>query len=171
MNFIKTKITIMSGEAYNNGLPKTPEEYLDSELHPRLKKMATNASFSKRIFFTLRTIAIIGGALLPFLVSIDKGAKGIQVMTIIISIAVALSIALEEALRFKERYIKLEGLIIIVNKLKGDFITQENEFKNLTDQQRILKFASLSSDVILNSQKSLLEAFSNMESPKKKDGN
>ena len=42
----------MSGSAYNKGLPKTPEEYLDVELHPRLHKMAVNASFSKRMFFT-----------------------------------------------------------------------------------------------------------------------
>ena len=161
----------MSTNAYNSELPKTPEEYLNSELHPRLRKMAITASFSKRMFFTLRAIAIIGGALLPFLVSIDKDAKGIQILTITISIAVALSIALEEALRFKEKYIKLEGLINIVNKMKGDFIAQENEFSNLTDQQRMVKFTSLSSNVILNSQNSLLEAFSNMESPKKKEGN
>ncbi len=161
----------MSGDAYNRGLPKTPEEYLDEELHPRLHKMAINASFSKKMFFSLRAIAIIGGSLLPFLVSINKDAKGIQVLTIIISIAVALSIALEEAFRFKEKYIKLEGLINIVNKMKGDFSAQQSEFMNLTDQQRIVKFASLSSNVILNSQNSLLEAFSNMESPKKKDAN
>ncbi len=161
----------MSGDAYNRGLPKTPKEYLDLELHPRLHKMAINASFSRRMFFTLRAIAIIGGVLLPFLVSFEKDAKGIQVLTISISIAVALAIALEEALRFKEKYIKLEGLINIVNKMKGDFIAQENEFTNLTEQQRIVKFASLSSNVILNSQNSLLEAFSNMESPKKKDAN
>lgn len=160
----------MSGTGYNKGLPKTPEEYLDSELHPRLYKMAVSASFSKRMFFTLRAIAIIGGALLPILVSINKDTKGIQVLSIIISIAIALSIALEEAFKFKEKYIKLEGLIHIVNKLKGDFIAQDNEFSNLTDQQRITKFASLSSIIILNSQNSLLEAFSNMESPKKKDG-
>ncbi|MEO7316992.1 MAG: DUF4231 domain-containing protein [Ginsengibacter sp.] len=159
----------MSGDAYTIGLPKTPEEYLDTELHPKLHRMAVHASFSKRMFFTLRTIAIIGGALLPILVSINKDAKGIQVLAIIISIAIALSIALEEALKFKEKYIKLEGLINIVNKLKGDFISQENEFANLTDQQRITKFASLSSSIILNSQNSLLEAFSNMGSPKKKD--
>lgn len=160
----------MSGKAYNKGLPKTPEEYLDSELHPRLYRMAVNASFSKRMFFTLRAIAIIGGVLLPILVSINKDTKGIQVLSITISIAIAISIALEEALKFKEKYIKLEGLINIVNKLKGDFIAQENEFANLTDQQRITKFASLSGNVILNSQNSLLEAFSSMESPKKKDG-
>ena len=159
----------MSGSAYNKGLPKTPEEYLDLELHPRLYKMSVNASFSKRMFFTLRTIAILGSALLPILVSINKDTKGIQVLSIIISIAIALSIALEEALKFKEKYIKLEGLINIVNKLKGDFISQENEFANLTDQQRITKFASLSSNIILNSQNSLLEAFSSMELPKKKD--
>lgn len=40
----------MSGSAYNQGLPKTPEEYLDLELHPRLRRMAVNASFSKRMF-------------------------------------------------------------------------------------------------------------------------
>jgi hypothetical protein len=158
----------MSGDAYNKNLPKTPEEYLELELHPRLYKMAVTASFSKRMFFTLRAIAIIGGALLPILVSIDKGAKYVQVLSIIISIAVTLSIALEESLKFKEKYIKLEGLINIINKLKGEFIAQENDFANLTDQQRITKFASLSSNIILNSQSSLLEAFSNMESPKKK---
>jgi hypothetical protein len=160
----------MSGDAYNKSLPKTPEEYLELELHPRIHKMAVNASFSKRMFFTLRTVAIIGGALLPILVSINKDAKYIQVLSIIISIAVTLSIALEESLRFKEKYIKLEGLINIINKLKGEFIAQENEFSDLTDQKRITKFASLSSNIILNSQNSLLEAFSNMESPKKKTG-
>lgn len=161
----------MSGGAYNKSLPKTAEEYLELELHPRLYKMAVSASFSKRIFFTLRAIAIIGGALLPILVSIDKDAKYIQVLSIVISIAVTLAIALEESIKFKEKYIKLEGLINIINKLKGEFIAQENEFANLTDQQRITKFASLSSNIILNSQNSLLEAFSNMESPKKKAGN
>ena len=161
----------MSGAAYNQGLPKTSEEYLDTELHPRLHKMAVNASFSKRMFFTLRTIAVLGSALLPILVSINKDTKGIQVLSIIISIAIALSIALEEAFKFKEKYIKLEGLINIINKLKGDFISQENEFTKLTDQERIAKFASLCSNIILNSQNSLLEAFSNMESPKKKEEN
>jgi hypothetical protein len=99
--------------------------------------MAVKASFSKRMFFTLRAIAIIGGALLPILVSIDKDAKYIQVLTICISIAVTLAIALEESLKFKEKYIKLEGLINIINKLKGEFVAQENDFANLTDQNRV----------------------------------
>lgn len=161
----------MSGDAYKKVLPKTLEEYLDSELHPRLHKMAKSASFSKRMFFTLRAIAIIGGAILPFLVLIDKGVQWVQVLTIIMSIAVAPSVAIEEVLRFKEKYIKLEGLINIVNKIKGDFISQENEFSNLSEQQRVAKFTSLSSNVILNSQKSLLEALSNMEFPKMKASN
>lgn len=106
---------------------------------------------------------------MPILVSIHKETKGVQVVSIIISIAIALSIALEEAFKFKERYIKLEGIINIVNRLKGDFISQEGEFVNLTDPQRIAKFASLSSNTILNAQNSLLEAFSNMETARKKD--
>ena len=80
---------------------------------------------------------------------------------------VSLSIALEEALKFKEKYIKLEGLINVANKLKSDFIARENDFANLTDEQRIAKFAAVTGNVILNSQKSLLEAFSNMDFPKK----
>ncbi len=130
--------------------------------------MAVNASFSKRMFFTLRTLAIIGGALLPILVSINKEAKYIQVLSIVISVIVTLSIALEESLNFKEKYIKLEGLINIANKLKTDFIAGENDFANLTDEQKIKKFASLSGNVILSSQNSLLEAFSSMEAPRKK---
>ncbi len=158
----------MSGNSYNKNLPITPEDYLEQELHPRLYRMAVKASFSKRMFFTLRTLAIIGGALLPILVSIDKEAKYIQVLSIIISVIVTLSIALEESLKFKEQYIKLEGLINVINKLKIDFIAGDNDFANLTDAQKISKFASVSGNVILNSQKSLLEAFSNMESPSKK---
>ena len=111
------------------------------------------------------------GALLPILVSINRDIKGIQVLSIIISIAIAISIALEEAFKFKEKYIKPEGLINIINNLKGDFISKENDFANLTDQQRNIRFASLSSRIILNSQNSLLEAFSNMESLRKKTEN
>ena len=105
---------------------------------------------------------------MPILVSIGKEAKYIQVLSIVISIIVTLSIALEESLKFKEQYIKLEALINVVNKLKTDFISGDNEFANLSDEQKIKKFASVSGNVILNSQKTLLEAFSNMESPRKK---
>jgi len=158
----------MSGKEYTKSLPKTPEEYLDQELHPRLYKMAVKASFSKRMFFTLRTIAIIGGVLLPILVSINNKSKYIQVLSVVLSLIIAISIALEESLKFKERYIKFEGLINIANKLKSDFIAKENDFAGLTDEQRITKFASLSGNVILKSQNSLLEAFSSMETPMKK---
>jgi hypothetical protein len=158
----------MSGAEYNRNLPTTVEQYLEEELHPKLSRMAIKASFSKRMFFTLRTLAILGGVLLPILVSLNKDEKYIQGLSIVISIIVTLSIALEESLKFKEQYIKLESLINVANKLKVDFISGENEFLNLTEEQKIKKFASLSGSVILNSQNSLLEAFSNMESPRTK---
>src|SRR5690606_38251588 len=135
--------------------------------HPKLFRMAVKASFSRRMFFTLRTLAIIGGVILPILVSINKETEYFQALTVVVSLIVTLSIALEESLKFKERYIKLEGLINIVDKLKSDFISGENEFSNLTDEQKFKRFVSLSSNVILNSQNSLLEAFSKMEAPQK----
>lgn len=158
----------MSDSDYKKDLPNTPEEYLASELHPKLHKMAVNASFSKRMFFTLRAISVVGGLLLPILISISKDSKGIHVLSIIISIAIAVSIALEESFKFKEKYIKLGGIVNNVNKLKGNFIAQENEFANLTEERRITKFASLSSSIILNSQNSLLEILSSLESPSRK---
>lgn len=158
----------MSGKEYTKSLPKNPEEYLEQALHPRLHKMAVKASFSKRMFFTLRIIAIIGGVLLPILVSINKEGKYIQVLSIVLSLIIAISIALVESLKFKERYIKFEGLINIANKLKSVFIAKENDFAGLSDEQRITKFASLSGNVILKSQNGLLEAFSSMETPMKK---
>ena len=149
-------------KGYTSALPTTIEAYLETELHPKLTKIAVRASFSKRMFFVLRTLSVLGAAALPFLISYGDN----KTLSVGVSLVVALAVAIEQAFNFKENYVKMEGVIHAVNKLKGDFVAGGNEFENLEEKDKIRKFTILSEAIILNSRNSLLEAYKNMELPK-----
>jgi len=69
--------------------------------------MESKADRTRRRYYALRSVAVLGGVVVPTLVSLNpSGTKGdvVRALTIGISLIVALSVAAEELVRFGERY-------------------------------------------------------------------
>ena len=69
--------------------------------------MEGRAEHARRRYYALRLLAALGGVIVPTLVSLDaRGTTGdvLRVLTIVLSLLVAMSVAVEELIRFGERY-------------------------------------------------------------------
>jgi hypothetical protein len=133
-------------------------------LDPKVMKLSKRALVARVIFFTTRIIAVLGSASLPFLIPLGESWK---TASIIISILITLSIALEEAIKFKEIYIKYDSVVNMVNKLKGHLIADAAEFEILNEKEKEKKFIQLSEDLISSAHQSLLDMIGKFEPPKK----
>ena len=69
--------------------------------------MEGRAEHARRRYYAIRLLAALGGVVVPTLVSLDaRGTTGdvLRVLTIVLSLLVAMSVAVEELIRFGERY-------------------------------------------------------------------
>ena len=150
---------------FTQRLDTNSKHYIENTLEPKISALSKKAAFSRTLFFTLRAIAILSSVLLPILISINDKNGSLKTVSIILSICVAVTLGLEEAFRFKERYIKLEGLCNLLDNLSAEFAAEEGEFANLTDEKKYKKYISLCGKLMSASQQSLLQVFQELQPP------
>lgn len=88
-------------------LEALPKKFLKSRWLDQLNWMDSAAKNNQRYYYLLRLICIAGGVIIPALVSVDAGGglgAFLKVVIVILSLAVALSAAIEEFFHFGERW-------------------------------------------------------------------
>jgi len=102
---IRTKEFSQLIDALN--LEALPKQFLKSRWLDQLYWMEAASIKNQRYYYILRLVCIAGGVMIPALVSVDAdGSIGalIKMAVVILSLAVALSAAIEEFLHFGERW-------------------------------------------------------------------
>jgi hypothetical protein len=109
--------------------------------------MEGKADNARSRYYTFRVIAIIGGLIVPALVSLNLAGRGedvLRILTIILSLVVAISTAVEGFFHYGERWrhyrstveiLKLEGWRFFrLSGGYGDYRDHEIAFKSFSDQ-------------------------------------
>lgn len=128
------------------------KHFLRSRWLDQVQWMTSKSDKAKKKYYILRLIAIVGGVIVPALVSMNLNNEvfmsSVRILTFIISLLVAISVAIEEFFHYGERWrhyrntserLKIEG---------WDFFQLSGSYKGQKHSNAYTAFATLVEDIL-----------------------
>lgn len=125
-------------------LPEIERRALRSRFLDRVLWAEKRATDARRAYYTLRMAAILGGVLVPALVSLNIGDTGAQVVrwvTFAVSLVVAMAIAIEEFFHFGDRWRHYRQVAEWLKQEGWEFLQLTSEYRNRTHAEAFPSFA------------------------------
>lgn len=126
-------------------MPEINKQFLRARWLEQVIWMDEKAWDSVRWYYILRLTTIIGGVIVPALVSLNVGdgaAAAIQTMTFVVSLVVALSAAVEEFFHYGERWRHYRRMTESLKSEGWQFLQLSGPYANLTHVQAYPAFAA-----------------------------
>ena len=131
-------------------LPELNKQFLRARWLEQVIWMDERAWDSVRWYYILRLTTIIGGVIVPALVSLNVGdgaAAAIQTMTFVVSLVVALSAAVEEFFHYGERWRHYRRTVESLKSEGWQFLQLSGPYANMTHVQAYPAFAARVEDL------------------------
>lgn len=116
----------------------TSEEYIDERLNQFREWYDKKAISAKRNYQWMRAMTVVGGALVPVLISIDH--PSIKSITIAISLLVAVFVSLESVFHFREQWKNYRSTEQLLAKEYFNFVSGEGPYKTQNQESAFLLF-------------------------------
>jgi len=144
-------------ERYRRRLKKELGDLVDTLELPEIEKRAIGSRFidrviwaeqratqARRAYYALRMTAILGGVLVPALVSLNIGQAGAEVVrwiTFAVSLLVAMAIATEEFFHFGDRWRHYRQTAEWLKEEGWEFLQRTGDYRNRTHEEGFPSFA------------------------------
>jgi hypothetical protein len=125
-------------------LPEIEKQALESRFIDRVLWAEKRATDARRAYYGLRLTAILGGVLVPSLVSLNIGETGAQVVrwiTFGVSLLVAMAIATEEFFHFGDRWRHYRQTAELLKEEGWEFFQRTGDYRNRTHAECFPTFA------------------------------
>ncbi len=125
-------------------LPEIEKRALQSRFLDRVLWAEKRATDARRAYYGLRMTAILGGVLVPALVSLNIGETGAQVVrwiTFAVSLMVAMAIATEEFFHFGDRWRHYRQVAEWLKQEGWEYLQLTSEYRNRTHAEAFPSFA------------------------------
>ena len=134
------------------GLSDLQKHFLRSRWLDQVLWMEGKSATCQCYYYALRLVAIIGGVVIPALVSLNvtgKSSTPLGLITILISLTVAISLAVDEFLRFGERWRHYRRMVEILKNDGWQFFQLSGPYKAHSDHQAAYpEFAAHVEDIL-----------------------
>ncbi|MFJ6212160.1 DUF4231 domain-containing protein [Streptomyces sp. NPDC092296] len=132
----------------------TPQEYLDSRLAQYQKWYDVKAVKTKAMHLRMRTISVVGGALVPVFVNLDLPVS--RYIATLLSLVVVASVSLESVYRYREQWKNYRSTEQLLGHERVYFQTGVGPYVNLSDGDSFKKLVERVEKVISNENSATL---------------
>ncbi|VAW96272.1 hypothetical protein MNBD_GAMMA22-1274 [hydrothermal vent metagenome] len=114
------------------------EEYIAERVNPFLEWYDKKAKRFKRFYLWMRSITVLGGAIVPVLINLQ--IKNIEIATTLISVLVIVFISLESVFHFREQWKNYRSTYQQISSEYFNFVTADGIYRELDNQEAFLNF-------------------------------
>ncbi|MDT9692234.1 DUF4231 domain-containing protein [Streptomyces sp. P9(2023)] len=119
-------------EAEVEGGVMTPERYVESRLTQYQEWYDRKATKMKAMHLRMRTVSVVGGALVPVLVNLDLGFA--KITATVLSLVVVASVSLESVYRYREQWKNYRSTEQLLGHERVYFAARVGPYHNLSDR-------------------------------------
>lgn len=116
----------------------TPSEYITERLNPIRAWYDKEASKAKGKYLWMRTITVVGGAVVPVLINLDW--PFMKALTTAISLLVVILLSLESVLHFREQWKSYRSTEQTLEKEYYNFVAAEGAYRGMDAAKAFLEF-------------------------------
>ncbi|MFI8822741.1 DUF4231 domain-containing protein [Streptomyces sp. NPDC053431] len=123
------------GDAPEVGASKgrmTPETYIDGRLAQYQEWYDRKATKMKAMHLRMRTVSVVGGALVPVLVNLDMGFA--RITATVLSLVVVASVSLESVYRYREQWKNYRSTEQLLGHERVYFAARVGPYHGLSDR-------------------------------------
>ncbi|MEU6986233.1 DUF4231 domain-containing protein [Streptomyces sp. NPDC046324] len=111
----------------------TAQRYVDSRLTQYQEWYDLKATRMKAMHLRMRTLAVVGGALVPVLVNLDMGFA--KMTATVLSLVVVASVSLESVYRYREQWKNYRSTEQLLGHERVYFAARVGPYHNLSDRE------------------------------------
>jgi hypothetical protein len=164
MENAETKKKYWTDQKLRSYASMTPEEYIDERLNQFRGWYDKSAVRAKRIYQRMRTLTVVGGAMVPVLINLKY--PYIDIATTILSLLVVILVSLESVFHFREQWKNYRSTEQLLAKEYFNFTTGEGPYRNQCDKESFLNFVDRVENAIASENASTLNVMTTMSEKK-----
>ncbi|MFF9910684.1 DUF4231 domain-containing protein [Streptomyces sp. NPDC013457] len=119
-------------EVEASGGEMTPQRYIDSRLTQYQEWYDRKATKMKAMHLRMRTVSVVGGALVPVLVNLDLGFA--RITATVLSLVVVASVSLESVYRYREQWKNYRSTEQLLGHERVYFAAKVGPYQRLSDR-------------------------------------
>jgi hypothetical protein len=131
-----------------------PEEYIDERLNQFREWYDKKSIGAKRNYLWMRSVTVIGGAIVPVLINLD--IPYVNILTTGISLAVVILISLESVFHYREQWKNYRSTEQLLAKEYFNFVTGEGNYRNKGEKEAFIDFVDRVENTIASENASTL---------------
>lgn len=140
------------------------EEYIDERLNQFREWYDKKASGAKKTYQWMRSITVIGGAVVPVLINLPF--PYIDIATTLVSLVVVIMISLESVFHFREQWKNYRATEQLLAKEYFNFVTAEGPYKGMDEHDAFLSFVDRVENAIASENASTLNVMTTLSESK-----
>jgi len=140
------------------------DEYITERLTPFRQWYDKKARRFKRLYLWMRSITVIGGAIVPVLINlqIDK----IEIVTTLLSVLVIVFISLESVFHFREQWKNYRTTDQLLSKEYFNYVTADGPYRDLEEKEAFLNFVERVENAISSESATTLNVMTTISNQK-----
>ncbi len=142
----------------------SPEEYIEIRLNPIREWYDKKARRAKKLFLWMRTVTVVGGALVPVLINLQ--INKIEIVTTFLSVVVGVFISLETVLHFREQWKNYRTTDQLLSREYFSFTTADGPYRDLDEQEAFLNFVERIENAIASESATTLNVMTTLSAQK-----
>jgi hypothetical protein len=142
----------------------SPEEYIAIRLNPIREWYDKKARRYKKLFLWMRTITVLGGAIVPVLINLQ--IHKIEVVTTLLSVLVVVFISLESVFHFREQWKNYRTTDQLLSREYFNFATADGPYRDLDEQEAFLNFVERVENAIASESATTLNVMTTLSTQK-----
>ncbi|MFV2061619.1 MAG: DUF4231 domain-containing protein [Gammaproteobacteria bacterium] len=142
----------------------SPEEYIAIRLNPIREWYDKKARRFKKLFLWMRTVTVLGGAIVPVLINIqiDK----IEIITTLLSVLVVVFISLESVFHFREQWKNYRTTDQLLSREYFSYATADGAYRDLDEHEAFLNFVDRVENAIASESATTLSVMTTLTTQK-----
>ncbi|MCM2426145.1 DUF4231 domain-containing protein [Streptomyces sp. RKAG337] len=134
--------------------PMTPERYIETRLAQYQKWYDRKAVRTKAMHLRMRTLSVVGGALVPVLVNVDLPFS--RLTATVLSLVVVVSVSLESVYRYREQWKNYRSTEQLLGHERVYFQTKVGPYAGLADGKAFVTLVGRVEKAIANENSATL---------------
>ncbi|EHQ26376.1 DUF4231 domain-containing protein [Mucilaginibacter paludis] len=143
----------------------TPEQYIKERITQFRHWYDVKASKAKRRFMVMRSITVVGGAIVPVLINLSDSPI-IKYLNSFISLLVVILVSLESVYHYREQWKNYRSTEQLLAKEYYNFVTGEGAYRNLQPQEAFITMVERIENAIESENASTLNVMTTLSEKK-----
>ena len=144
----------------------TQEEYIEERLNQFRAWYDVKATRAKKIYQWMRSITVVGGAIVPVLINLKVECFDITFITTAISLIVVIFVSLESVFHFREQWKNYRATEQLLAKEYFNYVTAEGFYRTKQEDEAFLDFVDRVENAIASENASTLNVMTTLSEQK-----